>query len=146
MKKYSLLAVFSILSIASCLHPKKTDKSQITGSWKLFYNEIIEGDLIQIKDLSTIDFIKIINKTHFSFINQPKDSLGQFYAGGGSYTFDGENYSETLNYIAYKAIRGHVFNFKIEIKGDTLIQYGKEKVEAANMDRDIIEKYLRVKN
>jgi hypothetical protein len=146
MKKHSLLALFSILSITSCLHTKKTDKSQITGSWKLFYNEIKQGDSIQIKDLSTNDFIKIINKTHFSFINQPKDSVGQFYAGGGTYTFDGENYSERLNYIAHKAIRGHIFNFKIEIKGDTLTQYGKEKVEAVNMDRDIIEKYLRIKN
>ncbi len=146
MKKHILFVTFTSLLITSCFHNEKAKGFPITGSWKLFYNEIKQGDSIQIKDLSAIDFIKIINNTHFSFINQPKDSLGKFYAGGGSYTFDGENYSETLNYIAYKAIRGHVFNFKIEIKGDTLIQYGKEKVKTANIDRDIIEKYLRIKN
>jgi len=43
-------------------------------------------------------------------------------------------------------IRGHAFPFTIEIKGDTVNQHGYEKVEAANLDRYIVEKYLRVKN
>ncbi|MBL4643866.1 MAG: hypothetical protein JKY44_09785 [Flavobacteriaceae bacterium] len=144
MKKAAFFVSLILISISAC-QQKETQKSSIIGSWKLFYNQIKEAGVVQIKDVSKNDFIKIINETHFSFINQPKDTLGDFYAGAGTYTFDGEKYTETLEFIAYKAIRNHQFHFRIEIKGDTLIQYGREKVEAANMDREIIEKYLRIK-
>ncbi len=144
MKKATLFVSLILISISS-RQQKKAQNPSIIGSWKLFYNQIKEAGAVQIKDVSKTDFIKIINETHFSFINQPKDSLGDFYAGAGTYTFDGKKYTETLEFIAYKAIRNHQFHFRIEIKGDTLIQYGREKVEAANMDREIIEKYLRIK-
>lgn len=144
MKKAVLFLSLILISITSC-QQKETQKSAIIGSWKLFYNQIKEAGVIQIKDVSKTNFIKIINETHFSFINQPKDTLDRFYAGAGTYTFDGEKYTETLEFIEYKAIRNHKFHFRIVIKGDTLIQYGREKVEAANMDREIIEKYLRIK-
>ena len=143
MKKFSILSLVLALTIIGCSKQTK-EKVTIVGSWKLIYNQIKEADSIQIKDLSKIDFIKIINDTHFSFTNQPKDTVGDFYSGAGTYTFDGENYTETLQYIAYKAIRNHQFHFKIEFKGDTLIQYGREKVEAAKMDREIIEKYIKI--
>ncbi len=142
MKKAVLC--LGLILISSC-QQKEDQKPTIIGSWKLFYNQIKEAGTLQIKDVSKTDFIKIINETHFSFINQPKDSLGDFYAGAGTYTFDGVNYIETLEFIAYKPIRNHQFHFNIEIKGDTLIQYGREKVAAANMDREITEKYLRIK-
>ena len=144
MKKTILFSTITLLIFTSCKNSKTTENT-INGSWKLIYNEIKEADSIQVKDVSKSDFIKIINDSHFSFINQPKDTLGDFYAGAGTYTFDGENYIETLQFIEYKAIRNHQFKFKARISGDTLIQYGKEKVEAANMDREIVEKYLRIK-
>ena len=65
-------------------------------------------------------------------------------AGGGTYTFNGSDYSETLNFINAPDYRGHVFPFKVEIKGDTLIQQGHEKIEAAGLDRYILEKYIRI--
>jgi hypothetical protein len=143
MKKAFFFFSSIIITLVSC-QQKTSQKPTIIGSWKLVYNEIKEADSIQVKDLSKIDFIKIINKSHFSFINQPKDSLGSFYAGAGTYSFDGENYTETLKYIEYKPIRNHQFHFKIKIKGDTLIQHGIEKVEAINMNREIVEKYIRI--
>ena len=144
MKKLSILSLVIAFTIIGCSE-QTNKKAKIVGSWKLIYNQIKEADSIQIKDLSKTDFIKIINETHFSFTNQPKDSLGEFYSGAGTYSFDGKNYTETLQYIAFKPIRNHQFHFKIEFKGDTLIQYGREKVEAANMDREIVEKYIKIK-
>lgn len=144
MKNAFLFSALTALIFTSCKN-SKIKESSINGSWKLIYNEIKEVDSVHIKDLSNIDFIKVINNTHFSFINQPKDTLGSFYAGAGTYTFDGENYIETLQFIEYKAIRNHQFKFKVRISGDTLIQYGREKVEAANMNREITEKYLRIR-
>lgn len=90
------------------------------------------------------NFIKIINNTHFSFFNQIEDSPKSFYGGAGTYTLDGTKYVETLDYIASPNLRGHKFEFNLELKGDTLIQHGLEKVESANIDRYIVEKYIRI--
>ena len=124
---------------------KETPKLALQGTWKLIYGEVKENDSVKVKDLSKAEFIKIINKSHFAFFNQPKARAEGFYGGGGSYTLKGNNYKETLNYISVDAVRGHVFPFTVKIVGDTLIQYGLEEVKEAGIHRDIIEKYIRIK-
>lgn len=121
-----------------------SDESEIVGSWKLVYASIRENDSIHIKDLSNTDFIKIINSGHFAFFNQERGTSKNFVAGGGPYTFDGNKYTETLDFINDHSFRGHVFPFEVTFKGDSLIQQGHEKVEAAGVDRYIIEKYVRI--
>ena len=151
MKYFTLL---SLILIASWSCSKATDakmikeapeKSPIEGSWKLVYADIRENDSLQIKDLQQTDFIKIINSSHFAFFNQDQNSSDNFMAGGGTYEFNGSDYIETLNFINAKDYRGHVFKFKVEVKGDSLIQQGREKIESANVDRYILEKYIRIK-
>ena len=150
--KNILLLIVTILIIYSCSHEKKAPVPQgliqnnsIEGSWKLVYAHIDEKDSLQIKDLNKTGFIKIINKSHFAFFNQDEGTSDNFVAGGGSYTFDGENYIETLDFINAPDYRGHVFPFKAEVKGDSLIQQGHEKIEEAGLDRYILEKYIRIK-
>ena len=46
--------------------------------------------------------------------------------------------------VAEEINKNHQFPFLIELKGDTLIQSGIEKVEAAGISRKIIEKYLKI--
>ena len=122
-----------------------TNKSNgIEGTWKMVYAEMIENDSLKLKDLSNTTFIKIINNSHFSFFNQENDSNKNFYGGAGTYTLEGSNYIETLNFTGEEAIKNHVFPFLIEVKGDTLIQFGTEKVEAEGIDRKIIEKYIKL--
>ena len=117
----------------------------ITGTWKMVYAEIREKDSVQVKDLDSTDFIKIINETHFAFFNQDRGTAENFMAGAGTYSFDGSQYVETLDFISVPEIRGHEFPFEVEIRGDSLIQQGHEKVEAAGIDRYILEKYIRLK-
>lgn len=117
---------------------------EIIGTWKLVYGEIREQDSIQIKDLSTSEFIKIINATHFAFFNQSLSNSEDFYGGAGSYTLSGTTYSEQLNFIGNKDFRGQHFTFQLELKGDTLIQTGMEEIEKANLKRFIIEKYIKL--
>ena len=112
---------------------------------KLVYADIKENDSLQVKDLSKTDFIKIINKTHFAFFNQEQGTSENFVAGAGTYKYDGEDYIETLDFIPAVDYRKHIFPFKLEIKGDSLIQHGHEKIESANLDRFILEKYIRIK-
>ena len=145
--------LLTIFLLPSCKDNNEATKSlkpkiihTIEGSWKLVYAHILEKDSLQVKDLSKTDFIKIINATHFAFFNQEEGTSDNFMAGGGSYTFNGSDYTETLDFINAPDYRGHVFPFKAEVKGDSLIQQGHEKLEAAGLDRYILEKYIRIKS
>jgi hypothetical protein len=122
-----------------------TGISSLEGTWKMTYAEIRENDSIQVKDLSSTDFIKIINRSHFAFFNQDRGTQENFTAGAGTYTYDGSKYVENLEFINFVDYRGHSFTFDVEIKGDSLIQQGYEKIEASGIDRYILEKYIRIK-
>jgi hypothetical protein len=54
-------------------------------------------------------------------------------------------YTEHLEYCSAREWEGNDFSFQIDIKNDTLIQSGVEKVESAGVNRINIEKYIRVK-
>ncbi len=152
----SALLITLTLFVMSCQtenKPKKQiiekeaqESSQIEGTWKMIYAEIRENDSVQVKDLSSTDFVKILNKSHFAFFNQERETNENFTAGAGTYTFDGSTYVENLDFINYMDYRGHSFSFEVRIQGDTLIQQGHEKIEASGVDRYILEKYVRVQN
>ncbi len=121
----------------------------IEGTWAL-----ISGTTIVKNDTSVIDYtkslqmIKIINATHFSFLkhemNKGKDSA-MYGSGGGWYTLQDSLYTEHLDYCSDRAWEGQSFAFTVSIQNDTLIQAGKEKLENLGIDRIIIEKYVRIK-
>lgn len=134
-----LIILFTFLSCTQ----NKSNQS-IEGTWKMIYAEVIENDSLKTKKLSNTTFIKIINKTHFSFFNQENNSAKNFYPGAGYYFLKGNNYTETLTFTTINAIKNHNFSFNILIKGDTLIQSGIEKVEAIGLNRQIVEKYIRL--
>src|SRR5687768_12630632 len=151
--KTSLRLIFLIsVAIAACKVESKveTEESEFVGTWKL-----ISGTLIEKGDTATTDYtkdlsmIKIINATHFSFLNHDlnkgKDSTKVFVAGGGRYTLMGDQYTEFLEYCSDRNWEGHEFAFTVTIKNDTLIQSGVEKVEDAGIERQNTEKYVRLK-
>lgn len=70
--------------------------------------------------------------------------VNYFYAGGGTYTLEGNDYAETLSYTSMDALRNHRFPFTVAFKGDTLIQSGFEEVKAAGLKRHITEKYIKI--
>ncbi|WP_282124561.1 hypothetical protein [Algibacter mikhailovii] len=135
-----IVFTFLVLTIFSC----KKQSNTIVGTWKMVYAETIENDSINIKNLNNTEFIKIINHSHFAFFNQQKDGNENFYGGSGTYELNGQNYTETLSFTAVNAIRNHTFPFKVQIKGDSLIQTGLEEVKEAGINRMITEKYIRI--
>lgn len=146
MKNF-VLNVLLIIFFFSCTNknPKKIVlRNSIEGTWQLIYGTIKENDSLIIKDLSKSSFIKIINDSHFAFFNQAENDASQFYGGGGTYTIDDTDYIETLTYTSALDFKNHSFHFEVEIKGDTLIQSGIEKIEDAGIHREIIEKYIRI--
>lgn len=133
-----------LLSLCNCVKNEAL-ATRIEGTWKMIAAKTVEGDSVKVKDLTNTTFIKIINKNHFAFFNQENNSNANFYSGAGIYTLQGKHYSETLNFTTVKAIKNHKFSFTAEFKGDTLIQSGIEKIEAAGINRHITETYIKLK-
>lgn len=122
----------------------------LPGTWKLLSGTLIEkGDTTVTNYTQGVSFIKIINDSHFAFIqhdlNKGKDSTASFSAGGGTYTLKDSVYTEKLEYCNAREWEGNEFHFTISIQNDTLVQRGVEKVEAAGVERLNIEKYVRLK-
>ena len=125
-------------------------KLPLKGTWKLITGTLIENGKTTVTDYTkSTSFIKIINDTHFAFLqhdlNKGKDSAAVFVAGGGSYSLKDSLYTEHLEYCNDRQWEGNDFAFTITIANDTLVQKGIEKVESAGISRINMEKYARVK-
>ncbi len=99
MKVFVFVLLICLLSACS----KPLANNPLIGTWKMVYAETLENDSLSIKNLTNTKFIKIINETHFAFFNQQSNSEIGFYAGGGTYTLNGNKYSERLSYISIKS-------------------------------------------
>lgn len=122
--------------------------SPIVGTWELLTGTIIENGDTTITDYTkNARFIKIINDTHFTFLNHDlnkgADSTATFVAGGGKYALDKNKYKEKLEYCNYREWEGNDFEFEVKIHSDTLIQKGVERIEDLGVDRLNIEVYVR---
>jgi hypothetical protein len=150
MKRTALIAsLFVCLIISACEYNPKP-YNPVLGTWQLLtHTEITKGNSVVTDYTKDMKMIKIINDTHFAFLNHTlntkKDSSNNFDGGGGAYTIKGDKYTEHLDYYKDKNWEGKSFDFTISVRGDTLIQTGLEKVDKENINRTIIEKYLRIK-
>lgn len=153
-KKIGILVISTIL--LSCGGETKNNVVKpagkpLEGTWQLITGTLIEkGDTTVTDYRKNTSFIKIINATHFSFLqhdlNKGKDSAAVFVAGGGRYSLADSMYTEHLEYCTAREWEGNDFSFTITIKNDTLIQRGIEKVASAGVNRENIEQYVKVKN
>lgn len=148
MKTVLSLTIF--LFLISCAGKTSiTPKNSVEGTWRLITGTLIEkGDTTITRYDKNISFIKILNQTHFAFLqhdlSKGKDSAAVFVAGGGKYTLINDSYTEHLEYCSAREWEGNDFSFTITIKGDTLTQTGVEKIENLGIERLNIEKYIRI--
>ena len=131
--------------------PIEKPASGIQGTWKLITGTLIEnGDTTIIEYTKDLSFIKIINETHFAFlnhdINHQKDSIGVYSSGGGKYELVDSSYTEHLEYFVDRAWENHDFSFVVNVVNDTFVQKGVERIESLGIDHVIVEKYKKVKN
>ncbi len=150
-----LTPFFAILILLSCSEVKdknniveSTSQPQIQGTWKLLSAQtIIDGDTTTADYTQGIEAIKMINATHFSFfqhdLNQGKDSATLFVSGGGKYELHDDQYKEFLEYCSAREWENNEFEFTVKVNNDTLIQTGVENIPDLNVDRYIIETYVR---
>ncbi len=145
---YFLLVSFLLFSFS--FDNLKPSAIQLKGTWQLVSaTTITKGKSVTTDYRKNERMIKIINDTHFAFLKHSlhtkKDSSNHFDAGGGTYTLKGNQYTEHLEYYADKNWEDKTFHFTVGLKNDTLTQKGVEKLEKENIDRVIIEKYVRLK-
>ncbi len=147
--KPTVFFLLLIIVFFSCKNETKPNASPIIGTWQLIAATSTEGD----KTTSTFDsshtFIKIINDTHFAFLNHSKNTYDTtasgFDAGGGKYTLQDSTYTEHLDFYKDKKWENTSYNFTVKISNDTLVQKGVEKNEKAGVDHIIMETYKRIK-
>jgi hypothetical protein len=152
MKPFREFFLFISLVVVCLSCEKETAQPKsMEGTWQLFSATLIEkGDTTFTDYTKNVRMIKVINKTHFAFLNHDlthgKDSTNAaFSAGGGRYTLEGSNYTEFLEYCNAREWEGHEFKFEVTVSNDTLIQQGVEKLENLGIERLNIEKYVRVR-
>ena len=140
-----------LLMMSSCLDNRVSDSGEtsIQGTWKLMSAVTIVGeDTSRVHYSTSVEGIKMLNKTHFSFfqhdLTKGADSTKVFVSGAGRYTLQGDRYTEVLEYCSAREWENHTFDFTISLKGDTLLQTGIEKLPELHVDRVIIETYIRL--
>jgi hypothetical protein len=142
--KFTALLSFGLLTFCAC----NTQKENLTGTYKLLSSTVkVKGDTAKPLPMANQEMIKIFNGTHFAFfrhdLSQGKGADSIYDSGGGTYTLAGENYTEHLVYCGGRQWEGHDFNFTLERHGDSLFQKGVEKLEGQNIDREIVEIYVK---
>lgn len=154
MKYRYLLAVTAAIVCACASAPEQTFQSKLVGTWQLIDALQIHKDTTIHTNLPGTKMIKIINDTHFSFLNHDLKSKTDttksdlyFVAGGGSYDLADHRYTEHLEYCTARGYEGNDFSFDLEIRGDTLIQKGVEALKDLGIGEEnlqIVEIYVRV--
>lgn len=125
--------------------------TSLAGTYKLIESKTIKGKdtVTAFTDTSKTEMFKMFNDDHFSFFNHDKEKgKGKeplFVAGGGTYSFDGVNYQERLQYCSMRDWESNKFDFKLTLKGDTLIQTGEENLPELGVKHTIVETYLKIK-
>ncbi|MFE2862984.1 MULTISPECIES: hypothetical protein [Sphingobacterium] len=157
LKNQLLFAIATSCLVFSCKNnteKKEVDavkSTSLSGTYKLIESKTIKGkDTVTVfTDTSKTEMFKMFNDDHFSFFNHDKEKgKGKeplFVAGGGTYSFDGVNYQERLQYCSMRDWESNKFDFKLTLKGDTLIQTGEENLPELGVKHTIVETYLKVK-
>ncbi len=147
-------ALIAALLLTACTNKPAHDaptsaRLPLVGTWQLLSGTLIEnGDTTVTDYTQKTPFIKIINDTHFAFLQHDltkgKDSA-VYSSGGGRYNLTDSLYTEHLAYCSDRQWEGNDFVFTVTIKNDTLTQTGLEKIESAGINRINTEQYVRVK-
>ena len=131
------------LIIVSCTQQEV--KSPIEGAWKLVYAQW-DPNGGNFPTTITGSDIKIWAKDYFASVGQLKfDTIMSDAYVGGTYTLEGNKYTETVMYHANKEYLGNEVKLLLEIQNDTLIQRYPADDNWNLQEGYATEKYVRMK-
>ncbi len=103
-----------LLLIFTCI-VSQAKANEFIGTWQLVSGEYLndKGKRVNYKSLN-LRSIKVISKTHFSFVTMAGDKF--WSSDAGRYRVTDNQYIETALHTSYSAPKGkeYVFTFKIE--------------------------------
>lgn len=152
--KYIPLIAIAVASLLSCNskkeQPAAATTSPLNGTWKLISAKSVENkDTTVTAPVAGQETIKIFNDSYFAFfthdLKHGVDSPAVYGSGSGTYTLVNDVYSEHLEYCTYREWEDKDFSFVMQIKKDTIIQNGIEKIDSLNINHEIIETYVRIR-
>ncbi|MDR6943264.1 hypothetical protein [Mucilaginibacter pocheonensis] len=152
--KVKFCLLISLIVATSCRQKEtKSDKKPdqpLIGSWHLISSKsITKGDTTVTTPPKDQEMVKIFNGTDFAFfthdLKKGKVDKPVFDSGSGTYTLQGNNYSEHLAYCNYRDWENRDFKFTVQFKNDTLVQTGIEKIDSLKIDHEIIETYVKMR-
>lgn len=152
--KVKFCLFISLIVATSCQQKEtKADKKPdqpLIGSWHLISSKsITKGDTTVTTPPKDQEMVKIFNGTDFAFfthdLKKGKVDKPVFDSGSGTYTLQGNNYSEHLAYCNYRDWENRDFKFTVQFKNDTLVQTGIEKIDSLKIDHEIIETYVKMR-
>ncbi len=119
MKTLQAITIVLAAMIASCSAPEKetpvltkTPAQELEGVWKMTYGKFTYPDMvIEITDSRSI---KILVGGRFALGNQETDST--LTAGGGTYEYDGQTYTENIEYFTVPSLVGQSVKFDIRLE------------------------------
>lgn len=137
-----------VASLGCSEKPASSPPSSIAGTWKLVSSKIIsKGDTTITFPIANQEMIKMFTDKEFAFFkhdtNHASKDSAVFDAGSGTYTLNGEAYSEHLTYCNYREWENRDFHFNLRVQNDTLIQTGIEKIDSLNINQEILEIYVK---
>jgi len=100
-----LLLTLLLTALAGC----SASRGNLEGAW-----ELDEPGTLDPKGPA----VKILVDGHFAFGRQSPDG-GVGWAGGGTYSYDGETYTETITYHYMSTFVGTRIKFACDLEGDT---------------------------
>jgi hypothetical protein len=131
MKRLALLvAVLAIVSTtisAGFNAAKEKKKSLVIGRWQMVSGEY-GGQTMLTPDAVSI---KMISGNHFMYLDYDKKTAKMVGVGCGSYTYDGDTYSEHIDFADRPSVPdatqliGKDASFHLKVEGDTLTQTGQ---------------------
>jgi outer membrane lipoprotein SlyB len=142
-----ILFVPAILLCASLLGCVSEQKNAIEGTWRVVYGTMKTADTTVSYSQANLFGMKMIFDNHWAIFGQGLhggDTLA--YYSGGTYTLQGNKYTESIKYNTVKSRIGRVIPFEVEVRNDTLIQKGPPKTaEYAGRKWELYEVWVRMK-
>ena len=105
------------------------------------------GDSIRSDYPEFVNYVKLVTPTHFVWVHYLREQDQVLAEGGGTYSYDGETYTETLNFVypSGSGQIGTVLPFNCKIEGDTwhhtgyIIIHGEDDSGNATVDTVTID-------
>jgi hypothetical protein len=135
--------LFLCLIILGCASGKR---NAIEGTWRLVAGSMKTADTTISYSQANLFGMKVIVDNQWAIFGRPLRGVDTLaYYGGGTYTLQGNIYTESIKYNILRSRVGRTIAFEVEVRNDTLIQKGPPKTaQKVPSTWELYEAWVRV--